>query len=109
VRRQTATILAAAETKAADGYPLDGEDLLPILKAPSPTHDRTFFWRIYDQDALRKGKWKYLRDGSTHKLFDLSVDQREQADFAKKQPELMQSLRREFESWDQKMLPRQQR
>jgi arylsulfatase A-like enzyme len=102
----TATILAAAETNAADGYPLDGDDLLPILKGTSPVRDRTFFWRIYDRDAVRQGKWKYLRDGPTHKLFDLSVDPREQADFGKKQPDVMQSLRKEFESWDKQMLPR---
>ena len=102
----TATILAAAETNAADGYPLDGKDLLPVLKGASPPSDRTFFWRIYDQDAVRKGRWKYLRDGSVHKLFDLSIDQREQADFGKKHPDIMRSLRKEFESWDQQMLPR---
>lgn len=102
----TATILAAGETNAAARYPLDGDDPLPSLKGPSPARDRTFFWRIYDQDAVRKGRWKYLRDGSVRKLFDLSVDQREQADLGKKQPDVMQSLREEFESWDQQMLPR---
>ena len=32
----TATILAAAETTPAEGYPLDGIDLLPIMKGASP-------------------------------------------------------------------------
>ena len=102
----TATILAAAETSSADDYPLDGEDLLPILKGTSPPRDRTFFWRIYDQDAVRQGKWKYFRDGSVYKLFDLSVDQREQAEFSKTHPDVMQRLRKEFEGWERQMLPR---
>lgn len=41
----TATILAAAQTPAADGYGLDGTDLLPVIKGASPVYDRTFFWR----------------------------------------------------------------
>ncbi len=73
----TATILAAANTPAGPRHALDGTDLLPIIKGASPVHDRTFFWRIYDQDAVRQGKWKYARTGTQRQLFDLSVDQRE--------------------------------
>lgn len=105
----TATILAAAETTAAHGYPLDGIDLLPIMKGTSPVQDRTFFWRIYDQDAVRKGNWKYFRNGAQRSLFDLSFDQHEQADFSSKQPQMLQQLAAEFEKWNQQMLPRLKR
>ena len=105
----TATILAAAETTAADGYPLDGIDLLPIMKGTRPVQDRTFFWRIYDQDAVRKGNWKYFRNGAQRRLFDLSFDDHEQADFSSKQPQMLQQLAAEFEKWDQQMLPRLKR
>jgi arylsulfatase A-like enzyme len=105
----TATILAAAKTKAAGGYPLDGVDLLPVIRGASRTHDRTFFWRIYSQDAVRQGKWKYYRDGERRWLFDLSVDQREQADFSKQKPEVMERLAAEFSNWNQQMLPRIER
>jgi arylsulfatase A-like enzyme len=102
----TATILAAAETEPAAGYPLDGINLLPIITGASPPLDRTFFWRIYDQDAVRSGKWKYFRDGDRRRLFDLSVDQREQADFSLKNPDMFKRLAAEFEKWNQQMLPR---
>ena len=102
----TATILAAAETTAAREYPLDGISLLPIVKGASPVHDRTFFWRIYDQDAVRKGNWKYFRDGAQRRLFDLSFDDHEQADFSGRNPEMLKQLAAEFEKWDQQMLPR---
>lgn len=102
----TATILAAAETHAAAGYPLDGEDLLPVIKGATPVHDRTFFWRIRTEDAIRKGKWKYHRNESGRRLFDLSVDEREQADFSTKYPDIMQRLSEEFENWNKQMLPR---
>ena len=102
----TATILAVAEAKAAEGYPLDGINLLPIIEGASPVHDRTFFWRIYDKDAVRKGNWKYLRDGTQRRLFDLSFDQHEQADFSSKNPQMFEQLADEFEKWNQQMLPR---
>ncbi len=102
----TATILAAAETNAAAGYPLDGEDLLPIIKGTSPVRDRSLFWRIYSQDAVREGKWKYYRNGDVRRLFDLSVDQHEQADFSNKHPEVMQRLSSEFDKWNNQMLSR---
>jgi arylsulfatase A-like enzyme len=102
----TATILAAAETKAADDRPLDGIDLLSVLGGNSAPHDRTFFWRIYDQDAVRQGKWKYLRNGEKRYLFDLTADEREQANFRTKYPDLFQRLAGEFDRWNQQMLPR---
>jgi arylsulfatase A-like enzyme len=102
----TATILAAAQTSAASGYPLDGVDLLPVIKGASPVRDRTLFWRMRTQDAVREGKWKYFRDGERRRLFDLSVDQREQADFSKTHPAVMQGLSTTFDNWNAQLLPR---
>ncbi|HEV2834306.1 MAG TPA: sulfatase [Pyrinomonadaceae bacterium] len=102
----TATILAAAGTKPAEGYPLDGIDLMPVIKGTRQPQARTFFWRIYDQDAVRKGKWKYLRDGEQRSLFDLSLDEREQARFNVQHPEVLKQLMTEFDQWNQQMLPR---
>ncbi len=92
----TATIFAAAKADVAAGPSLDGIDLLPVLKGTSRATDRTFFWRIYSRDAVRDGKWKYFRDGDVRRLFDLSLDQREQADFSGKHPEVLDRLIREF-------------
>jgi arylsulfatase A-like enzyme len=102
----TATILAAAKTDADARRSLDGIDLLPMLKGSEPLRDRTFFWRIYDQDAAREGKWKFFRNGEVRHLFDLSTDQHEQADFSQKHPEILQRLMSEFDKWSDQMLPR---
>jgi arylsulfatase A-like enzyme len=102
----TATILAAAETSAAAGYPLDGNDLLPVIKGAGSVHDRTFFWRLRTQDAVREGKWKYVRNGPNRSLFDLSIDEREQADFSRKNPDIRQRLSNDFDKWNEQMLPR---
>ena len=100
----TATIVAAANASA--GHSFDGIDLLPVIRGTSGTIDRTFFWRIYSQDAVRDGKWKYVRNGEVSKLFDLSVDQHEQADFSQKNPDVLQRLVTEFNKWNDQMLPR---
>lgn len=102
----TATILAAAETNAAANRPLDGIDLLPSITGKSSVRDRTFFWRIYAQDAVRQGKWKYYRNGEVRRLHDLSFDQHEQADFSKQHPEIRERLMTEFDKWSEQMLPR---
>ena len=102
----TATILAAAHTQPAKDYPLDGIDLLPFVTRAAPLRERTFFWRIGEQDAVRQGKWKYLRYGEDRMLFDLSVDEREQADFSETHSDVFERLSAEFAKWDQQMLPR---
>lgn len=102
----TATILAAAQASAAAAYPLDGEDLMPVIKGASPVRDRTFFWRLSTQDAVREGKWKYVRKGTVASLFDLSSDLREQADFSETNPEVVKRMSNDFDKWNAQMLPR---
>lgn len=102
----TATMLAAAKANTSAAPSLDGIDLLPTLTGARRVFDRTFFWRIYSRDAVRDGKWKYVRDGEVRKLFDLSLDQHEQADFSQKHPEVFERLMSEFNKWNDQMLPR---
>jgi len=68
--------------------------------------DRTLFWRNSNQDAALKGPWKYLNDGAREYLFNLSIDQREQANFRDQNPALFDQLRSEFKNWESTVLPR---
>jgi arylsulfatase A-like enzyme len=101
----TTTILATTQTKADPNYPLDGDDLLPILTGTRPVYDRLVFWRTRKQGAARGGKWKYLREEKEEYLFNLSVDEREQADFKGENPDKLQWLRAEFQKWQSQVLP----
>jgi arylsulfatase A-like enzyme len=101
----TTTILTATQTKADPNHPLDGDDLLPVIRGTRPVYDRALFWRTRRQDAARGGKWKYLREGKDEYLFNLSVDEREQADFKVENPETFQRLRAEFQKWQSQLLP----
>jgi arylsulfatase A-like enzyme len=100
----TATMVAAAGNKPDPSYPLDGEDLADVLRARRKHFERNFFWRTYRQGAMRSGKWKYLRDGENESLFDLSIDEREQANFAGAEPQKLDELRRRFVDWESQVV-----
>lgn len=100
----TATMIAAAGGKPDPKYPLDGEDVTPVLKGQRAIYDRTFFWRTYRQGAARSGTWKYIREDKKELLFDLQVDEREQANFADAHPQVLQRLRSEFDKWESTVL-----
>jgi arylsulfatase A-like enzyme len=107
----TATILAAAGAKPDPNYPLDGLDLMSTINAASsrptvPASPRLLFWRTSLQDAALQGRWKYVRDGEQEYLFDLLVDEREQANFREQNPGVFTQLRDAFKKWDASVLPR---
>lgn len=99
----TATMIAAAGSKPDQNYSLDGVDILPVLAGKRPVYERKFFWRTKRQGAMLRGKWKYIRDSKDEYLYDLSVDEHEQAEFSRKHSEIVNSLRREFDAWQSEM------
>lgn len=106
----TATILAAAGAHAHADYPLDGTDLLPVMRGERAQFERTLFWRHSTQAAARSGRWKYMKiDDKTERLFDLLTDEREQADYRAARPELFERLRAEYSKWNAQVLKRPDR
>jgi arylsulfatase A-like enzyme len=115
----TATFLDAAGTGPSSDVPLDGVSLLPWLLDGSPHPDHDLFWRVASQGALRRGQFKYVfnnRDqaflGSwprmirfSHRLYDLSGDGREVADVSRHHPEVLATLRTEWERINSELLP----
>ena len=53
---------------------------------------------------MRSGKWKYIREGKNEFLFDLFVDEREQANYKDKEPQTLERLRGEFNNWESGVL-----
>jgi arylsulfatase A-like enzyme len=101
-----ATMVEAAGAQAEEGYPFDGESLLPVLRG-GPTHERALFWRmkLKNQRAMREGQWKFLAIDGNEYLFDLAADERERASLARREPQLLQAMRRKFEEWEATMPP----
>lgn len=108
----TASFLAAAGIPLPEGKKLDGVDVLQ-----SKPKERTLFWR-FDQAqggrrqwAVRRGKWKLIRDGSnavpprgaTDLLFDLEADPQERHNLALRNPELVAELREVIRIWEQEL------
>lgn len=52
---------------------------------------------------MRSGKWKYIRDGKNEFLYDLSVDEHEQADFKESDAARIKLLREQFRKWESEM------
>jgi arylsulfatase A-like enzyme len=99
----TATMIAAAGAKPAATFPLDGDDIKSVIEGRRPLYERTFFWRTRRQGGMRSGNWKYVREGKNESLHDLSIDEREQADFASDQPEQLVRMREGFDKWARDM------
>jgi arylsulfatase A-like enzyme len=101
----SATMLDAAGVPADAAHPLDGVSMLPVLRDPSRTFGRPLHWRMKHrgQRALRDGSWKYLRVDEVDYLFDLSRDERERANLAKREPERLAAMRDAWEAWNATM------
>jgi arylsulfatase A-like enzyme len=96
----TATMISAAGAKPDPKYPLDGEDITAVLNMKRPVFDRTFYWRTFKQGGMRSGKWKYVREDKNEFLYDLSVDEHEQANFAASESAKLSELRKQFTDWE---------
>ena len=100
----TATMIAAAGARPDPNYPLDGEEQTGILAGQRSISDRPFFWRTARQGAMRSGRWKYIREGKAEFLHDLSVDEREQANYADSEAKKLGELRGQFNAWESQMM-----
>jgi len=104
----TATILSLAGAKANKDFPLDGMDLVPVLTGKKVVVPRTLYWRIFQrrqQNAVRDGDWKWLRDEKGEEyLFDLSTDPAEKNNIKEKFPEMFLKLKNKYGAWEKTML-----
>jgi len=100
-----ATFLGAAGVKPDESYPLDGISLLPVLSSPGKTKKRNLYWKMLyrNQKAMRAGDWKYLSIEGDEFLFNLAKDERERANYAKRNPEKLLELRSHYLEWERSL------
>jgi hypothetical protein len=53
-----------------------------------------------DQKAMRSGSWKYLSVEGNEFLYDLSKDERERANYARRVPEIFSLLKEKYSAWE---------
>ncbi len=106
------TYLEAAGIKNPNGYILDGESFLPILKNSDHSLEREELywhfpgypneaWRTTPVSVIRSGEWKLKKFYETNKLelYHLAEDEGEKNDLSAQQPEIRDSLRLQMETW----------
>jgi len=81
---------------------LEGQSMVPVLKGKSPsTSERTLFWRMGPQYAVRQGDWKLVvRRGAAPELYRLSDDIAESNNLATTQPTKLKELQQLYSDWN---------
>jgi arylsulfatase len=93
--------ILAALGDVADG---PGESLLDHWREPATSADaqqrRDLFWEHMGSAAVRRGRWKLVREGlQPWELYDLDADRGETTDLIAREPELAADLQRAWASW----------
>ena len=97
----TASILAATGTPVPADANLEGINLLPVLEGRTPDIERTLFWRVDGQRAVRSGDWKLLFDGARPLLFNLRTDIGERENVIGQRSDVARRLRPLLEAWQE--------
>lgn len=102
------TVLDLAGLAPAEGEPLDGLSLLPLLRDPVATFPhRTLYWHLphyhhgTPASAIRRGEWKlieFFEDGAVE-LYKLSSDVGESKGLAAENPAKTNELREALAAW----------
>jgi arylsulfatase A len=94
------TFLKLAKANTPQNHPIDGIDIMPILKNKATSTERTLHWRFGDNWAVRKGPWKLSGQGEkTHSLVNVVKDISEETNQLNKKPELENELLALHQKW----------
>lgn len=92
---------ALSQAGIDDVGPLDGVDLIPLLRAeePPPAH-QALYWRWISQAAIRTPRWKLILLGGERKLlFDYASADDETVDVSAEHPDTVRALERQLRAW----------
>ncbi len=95
------TFLAFAGEPSVSKRALDGVDLSGFLLKGSGMPERTLYWRMDDEGAVRQGPWKWIQIQDREPLlFHLGKDLGEQHNLAQAKPERAAALARLYRAWE---------
>ena len=96
----TATALELAGVGASQAK-LDGISLMPVLTGKTAEMaERPLFWRVGEQNAVRSGDWKLIRNGKEWQLYDLAHDISESTNLATKEPSRVREMLALWDHWN---------
>lgn len=96
------TALAAAGVPLPTDKPLDGINLIPLLRGDEKPTPRNLFWCAGGTEvwwAVRSGDWKLVGEQERVGLFDLSQDVSEANDLSKAMPDKVKELTHLHDKW----------
>ena len=106
-----ATVATVSQIKLPKDREYDGVNLIPFwtdstLIAKQQPHE-SLFWRSETHKAVRKGPWKLIRDDHSDQtvLYNIQEDKAEKKNLAQLHPKKVQSLLKDFERWEEKLIP----
>jgi len=100
------TFLAMAGINAPADYTFDGLDMSENISGGTlPERDLYFRYKLHDQAAVRRGKWKYLRIAGNEFLFDIVADPLERGNLKLREPVIFAELQAAYAAWNETMLP----
>ncbi|GAB3616154.1 arylsulfatase [Okibacterium endophyticum] len=81
----------------------EGSSLLNVWRSPaSRGAERTVCWEHIGNAAVRRGRWKLVREWSgPWELYDIEADRIESRDLSAEEPELVEELAAEYAEWAQ--------
>jgi arylsulfatase A-like enzyme len=89
--------------------PLAGTSLRPAFTGGTLTRSEPLFWEHEGSRAIRDGRWKLVAKGPADgwELYDLAADRTEQRDLAAAEPQRVQTLAAQWETWarEHRVLP----
>ena len=79
----------------------DGKNVLPILLENRDIPERTVYWKIRDNKAVRKGVWKLVIIGQNEpQLYNLSIDIGESVDLSGNNPSIVKKMTKQYNKWE---------
>ncbi|HEX6682665.1 MAG TPA: arylsulfatase [Candidatus Limnocylindrales bacterium] len=95
------TLLGAAGAGHPD--PSEGRTMLPALRG-EPVPDATLYWEHLGNAAIRRGRWKLVREhAAPWELYDMDADRSETTDLARHHPDLVAELARDYQLWAERV------
>jgi arylsulfatase len=88
-----------ARHRGRDILPMEGRSLMPALRGQAEA-DGTLYWEHTGNAAIRRGRWKLVRDyPKPWELYDMTSDRTELRDLAAGHPEVVGELDRAWQAW----------